>query len=1052
MNSSGAVSGTITYSAAEESGGSYGVAVVAVDSQGASATEYFTWTVTNTDRAPTLDNPGNQTNAEQDGAWIQLTASDPDGDPLTYSATGLPSGVTIDPTMGLISGMIDTTAAAGSPYTTTVTVSDGTLSTSQSFTWTVTNGPPSVTYPGYQTNAQGDTVSLPISATDPHGATLSYSATGLPPGLAIDPGSGVISGTISPTASAGSPYDTIVTVSNGTLPASTEFSWTVTPLSVISPGPQTNATSDSVSLPISVDDNDGDTLSFSASSLPPGLAINSSTGLISGTVSEAASGTPYNAVVTAYDGTDSNSQTFTWTVTHATNPPPVLTNPGNQSNNVNDKVGFQLTASDPNGNPLTFSATGLPPGLSIDGPTGIINGFPDDWAASGSPYQVTVTASNGFTSSSQTFNWSFSDPSLSGQPTTLSGTDGTSLYDVPVATFTNANVGNAEDFTNYAATIDWGDGSVLDTGVVTGANGSYTVLGTHTYADAGTYTVNVTLAEDSAATATVSTTATISNAALTASGVPVTEMQGSAALVPLATFTDSNPLNATTPYLAVINWGDGSTVDSIYVDALDGAGIVYGSHPYSAPGSYTVSVEIFNGGTLLATASSTATVGNVYYGLPFGAAIFSFLDSSPGSVPPDYSATIDWGDGSTSAGVVVGFGNLYEVESPPDGHVYAQPGQYTLSVTVTCDDGGSSATTSVTVTAVPRALTLLTAPVYATNGLPTLASSPIALVVDPNPGSSPSGTPSLSWGDGTTSSGTLTGSGGLFQLTGSHTYTVDVGTYAVSTTLNFAPTQVVPLIAITPLAANLALTVDPKTGTANCAGGVLGWAIEAPNALGSSVSAAVMYLPDKKNINPATVITFLQVCTSRTLDGKPFYSTDPVETAWFSKLSTDKNKANKLDSVPGRTAPYYGVTWQNGQWALINPNSNIAKLGSGKNPALAYDEPSTKSARSNKGVFIATYETVAFCVDTQQVLGAITWGYEVPNNQTAPVVILNATKADFSLNASADFKGLIKQANGGALDPNGINNVMTNAQIDGKPKITAPDTSKMNLKGTSALP
>jgi hypothetical protein len=56
--------------------------------------------------------------------------------------------------------------------------------------------PPTVTNPGNQSNAQGDAVALSITASDPAGP-LSYTATGLPPGLTINNSTGVIYGTIS---------------------------------------------------------------------------------------------------------------------------------------------------------------------------------------------------------------------------------------------------------------------------------------------------------------------------------------------------------------------------------------------------------------------------------------------------------------------------------------------------------------------------------------------------------------------------------------------------------------------------------------------------------------------------------------------------------------------------------------------------------------------------------------------------------------------------------------------------------------------------------------
>src|SRR5207244_13415554 len=95
-------------------------------------------TVTNApapNRPPTLTQPANQTSAENATVSLQLTASDPDGDALAYSATGLPPSLSINPTTGLISGALSSTSAG--TYTVTATASDSSLSNSKTFTWTV---------------------------------------------------------------------------------------------------------------------------------------------------------------------------------------------------------------------------------------------------------------------------------------------------------------------------------------------------------------------------------------------------------------------------------------------------------------------------------------------------------------------------------------------------------------------------------------------------------------------------------------------------------------------------------------------------------------------------------------------------------------------------------------------------------------------------------------------------------------------------------------------------------------------------------------------------
>lgn len=82
-----------------------------------------------------LANPGDQSHTEGDAISLTLSASDPDGDPLAFSASGLPADLTISDTTGVIAG----TLAAGSAgtYSVTAIVSDGSEDDSVTFTWTV---------------------------------------------------------------------------------------------------------------------------------------------------------------------------------------------------------------------------------------------------------------------------------------------------------------------------------------------------------------------------------------------------------------------------------------------------------------------------------------------------------------------------------------------------------------------------------------------------------------------------------------------------------------------------------------------------------------------------------------------------------------------------------------------------------------------------------------------------------------------------------------------------------------------------------------------------
>src|SRR5260370_41878947 len=91
----------------------------------------FTWNTTNTEQAPVVLKPFDPTNVNGDTTSLQVYANDPDGDTLSYLASGLPSGLSINASTGQISGTISASASGSSPYTVMVSAAEGTLSKSQ---------------------------------------------------------------------------------------------------------------------------------------------------------------------------------------------------------------------------------------------------------------------------------------------------------------------------------------------------------------------------------------------------------------------------------------------------------------------------------------------------------------------------------------------------------------------------------------------------------------------------------------------------------------------------------------------------------------------------------------------------------------------------------------------------------------------------------------------------------------------------------------------------------------------------------------------------------
>jgi hypothetical protein len=309
----------------------------------------------------------------------------------------------------------------------------------------------------------------------------------------------------------------------------------------------------------------------------------------------------------------------------------------------------------------SYSPTGDPISYQWSGPFGTATGANPQVVLPPGVSTVTLTISDGIKSSKPTTTTVTVYPPVSGMPVAVSAVEGRG-FTAPVATFTDPDPSGVES--DYLATVDWGDGTPASDGVIAkSADGIFTVTGQHTYAEEGSYSISVTVTDDDVPynTATIGGTGTVSDAALTATGVdflstnPVNRV--------LATFTDDNPTGPLSDFSATIDWGDGTPVSSgVVAGPTGGPFTVSGNHTYSTLGYKTITINITDiGGStatavdhLLLYATSGFVIGDLNSGVGthvtyWGAQWWKLNNLSGGTAPAAFKGYQDSTGGDTAA-------------------------------------------------------------------------------------------------------------------------------------------------------------------------------------------------------------------------------------------------------------------------------------------------------------------------------------------------------------------------------------------------------------------
>ena len=314
----------------------------------------ITINITDVNEAPSWTSADQITINEDETAEHTLAATDPENNPLTYSADNLPSWVAL--TNNKLT--FNPTQSAVGNHNIKLKVSDGTNQTTQTFKVTVNNVNDAPVWTSANTITMNEKATLEhnLTATDEDGDSLTYSADNLPSWITLANNKL----TLKPRASEIGTHTITVKVSDGTVTVPQTITITVNNVNdapVITSAPNETATKgEQYSYTITATDEDSDPLTFAVTAKPDWLTFDTTTHTLSGTPGNSEVGQTYSITLTVSDGTNQTTQTFNLTVNDKNYAPTIANQTFSVAeNSANGTELGQVVATDPDaGQSLTY--------------------------------------------------------------------------------------------------------------------------------------------------------------------------------------------------------------------------------------------------------------------------------------------------------------------------------------------------------------------------------------------------------------------------------------------------------------------------------------------------------------------------------------------------------------------------------------------------------------------------------------------------------------------------------------------------------------------------